>query len=352
MQRAVLLFSLCLACSRGPSQPTSPETGLADAGVGVVSPIPAGFRAVTPVLVVSDVAAALDWYGTALEARPIMTLADAEGLVMHAELDIGDTRLMLGAEDPDHDVLAPDSLGGSNVSLYMYVEDVDAAFEKAVNFGAEPRMVPTDMVWGDRVAELTDPAGHRWNLATRMQDLSAEQLADAAKQLGEALAAGEAPPVVTLERTAIDWQPAGHTTVIPTLAIEGGIGALSFYEHAFAAKVLEELPMPDGKTLLHATVQIGDSILMLHSPLQADPELDSAVELGGTAVRFHHYVESVEPAWQRAVNSGATAVSKPIETFWGDRVGELLDPSGVPWSIATHVRDVPPEQLAARFAQD
>jgi PhnB protein len=350
MQRVVLLFSLCLACNGAPSKTAPPDAGPGNGG-GAVSPIPEGFRALTPAVVVSDVGAALDWYRSAFDARSVMTLSSIEGTVMHAVLDIGDTRLLLGAEDPGNDLLAPASLGGTNVSFYLYVEDVDAAFEQAVNLGAEPGMPPTDMVWGDRVAELTDPAGHRWNLATHMQDLSPEQYAEGAKALAEAIAAGEEPPELTLERTAANWKPEGYTTLIPSLAIEGGVAALSFYEDAFAAKVLEEMPMPDGTTLLHATIRIGDSLLMLHSPFDVDPKLQSAVELGGTAVHLYHHVERVELAWQRAVDAGATAIRKPTEMFWGDRVGVVIDPSGIPWSIATHVRDVPPQELAEQFGK-
>jgi len=212
-------------------------------------------------------------------------------------------------------------------------------------------MPPTDMLWGDRVAELTDPAGHHWSLATHVQDISPEQIAGGYEALAEAIAAGEDPPAITLERTATSWKPEGYPTLIPTIIIEGGVAALSFYEDAFAAKVLEEVPMPDGKTLLHGNIRIGDSLLMLQSSFDAKPELQSAVELGGTVASFYNYVESVDDSWQRAVDAGATAVMKPTEMFWGDRVGELLDRSGVPWMIATHVRDVPPEELAERFAQ-
>ncbi|HVI01421.1 MAG TPA: VOC family protein [Enhygromyxa sp.] len=350
MQRVVLLFSLCLACNGAPSKTKPPEARPGNGG-HAVEPIPAGFRAVTPVLTVSDVAAALEWYGNAFAAKPMLSLANAEGTVLHAELELGDGRLMLDAEDPEHGHLAPASLGGVNVGFYLYVENVDAAYEKAVNLGAESDMPPTDMLWGDRVAELTDPAGHHWSLATHVQDISPEQIAGGYEALAEAIAAGEDPPAITLERTATSWKPEGYPTLIPTIIIEGGVAALSFYEDAFAAKVLEEVPMPDGKTLLHGNIRIGDSLLMLQSSFDAKPELQSAVELGGTVASFYNYVESVDDSWQRAVDAGATAVMKPTEMFWGDRVGELLDRSGVPWMIATHVRDVPPEELAERFAQ-
>ncbi len=154
-----------------------------------VRPIPEGFHTLTPHLVVRDAARAIEFYKQAFgaEVRGISYGPDKKA-VMHAKLQIGDSFLMLNDEFPEWKVLSPQSLGGTGVTIHMYVEDVDKAFERAVAAGAAVRMPVMDTFWGDRFGQVTDPFGHRWSLATHKEELTAEEV----KKRGEAYFAGTA----------------------------------------------------------------------------------------------------------------------------------------------------------------
>jgi PhnB protein len=139
-------------------------------------PIPDAYRAATPYLVVDGAAPAIDFYRAAFGATELVRLADPTGKVMHAELRIGNATLMLADEFPDMGYRSPKSYGGSPVSLLLYVEDVDAVFARAVAGGAIENMAVTDQFDGDRRGTLTDPFGHVWLLATKLEELSSEEM--------------------------------------------------------------------------------------------------------------------------------------------------------------------------------
>ncbi len=139
-------------------------------------PIPDAYRAATPYLIVDGAARAIDFYRTAFGATELVRLADPTGKVMHAELRIGNAALMLADEFPDMGYRSPKSYGGSSVSLLLYVEDVDAVFARAVAGGAIENMAVTDQFDGDRRGTLTDPFGHVWLLATKLEELSPEEM--------------------------------------------------------------------------------------------------------------------------------------------------------------------------------
>jgi PhnB protein len=142
-----------------------------------VKPIPSGFHTLTPHLVVKGASEAIDFYKKAFGAEKIGRAAGPDGKsLMHVDLKIGDSRLFLVDEFPEMDCRGPQSIGGTPVTIHMYVEDVDAAFSKAVAAGAEVRMPLADMFWGDRYGVLTDPFGHAWSLATHKEDLTAEEI--------------------------------------------------------------------------------------------------------------------------------------------------------------------------------
>lgn len=132
--------------------------------------IPEGYHSVTPYLVVSDSARALEFYQKAFGAKEKVRMAGPDGRIMHAEMQIGNSMVMLGDEGPRGK--SPQSLGGSPVSIFLYVDDVDSVFNQAVSAGAKADMPPQDMFWGDRFGTLTDPFGHLWSLATHLEDVS------------------------------------------------------------------------------------------------------------------------------------------------------------------------------------
>jgi len=139
--------------------------------------IPDGYHTVTPALTVKNGAAAIEFYKKAFGAEEVMRVHGPDGKsLMHAEIRVGDSRIMLGEEWPDQRVLAPSSAGAATSSLYLYVADVDAAFKRAVSAGAKALMPVTDMFWGDRFGQVEDPSGHRWGLATHVEDPSPEEI--------------------------------------------------------------------------------------------------------------------------------------------------------------------------------
>jgi PhnB protein len=143
---------------------------------------PKGYYSVTPFIVVKDIAQSIDFYRRAFGAEERMRMPGPDGKrVMHAELGIGDSVLMLGDESPERGCFVPASLKGHTGGLYLYVSDVDAAFARATRAGAKGTMNPTDMFWGDRVGEVEDPSGHRWSLATRKEDLTPAEMRERAQ---------------------------------------------------------------------------------------------------------------------------------------------------------------------------
>jgi PhnB protein len=141
-----------------------------------VSPVPAGYHTLTPYLIVDGAVRALDWYGRAFGAREIMRLAAPGGRVGHAEIGIGDSRVMLADEAPEHNAKAPGAFGGSPVSLHLYVPDVDATIAKAIAAGATIKSQSEDKFYGDRLGTLLDPFGHTWHISTHIEDVTEDEI--------------------------------------------------------------------------------------------------------------------------------------------------------------------------------
>ena len=137
-------------------------------------PIPEGFHTVTPQLTLDNAAQAIDWYKQALGAQEVSRAPGPDGKLMHAELRIGDSRIMLN--DPVMGGKGPKTLGGSPASLWLYVEDCDALFNRAVSAGGQVRMPMGDQFWGDRCGTVADPHGYSWTIATHKEDLTREEM--------------------------------------------------------------------------------------------------------------------------------------------------------------------------------
>jgi uncharacterized glyoxalase superfamily protein PhnB len=141
-----------------------------------VQAVPAGFHTLTPHLTVRDADKALEFYKNALGAEILHVARTPDGKVMHASLRIGDSMLMLNDEFPEMGGLSPLSTGGAGVTIHIYTQDVDAAFNRAVSAGAEVKMPLMDQFWGDRYGMVADPFGHKWSLATHIKDMSQEEM--------------------------------------------------------------------------------------------------------------------------------------------------------------------------------
>jgi PhnB protein len=144
-----------------------------------VSPIPEGYHSITPYLIVKGAAAAMEYYKKAFGATEIMRMPDGKGKIMHAEMKIGTSRIMLADESPANNAYSPGHYSGSPITLMLYVEDVDATFAKAVAEGASIKRPLADQFYGDRTGGLTDPFGHRWYLGTHIRDVSREEMKEA-----------------------------------------------------------------------------------------------------------------------------------------------------------------------------
>jgi PhnB protein len=162
-----------------------------------VQPVPAGFHTLTPHLTVRDADRALEFYKNALGAEVLNVARTPDGKVLHAMLRIGDSPLMLNDEFPEMGGLSPLSTGGAGVTIHIYTENVDQAFDRAVNAGAKVKMPLMDQFWGDRYGIVTDPFGHSWSLATHIKDMSPEEM-----QRGRDEAMAKMPPQAAERKTA------------------------------------------------------------------------------------------------------------------------------------------------------
>jgi uncharacterized glyoxalase superfamily protein PhnB len=148
-----------------------------------VKPVPDGMTTVTPHLVCAGAAAAIEFYKTAFGAVDLGQLKSPDGKVMHAAIRIGDAHVFLVDEAPAYGMLGPKALKGSPVTIHLFVPDVDGTVARAVATGARVLMPVADMFWGDRYGKIEDPFGHHWSVATRKQELSSEEVQQAAAKV-------------------------------------------------------------------------------------------------------------------------------------------------------------------------
>ena len=141
-----------------------------------VKPIPDGYATATPYLIIKDTAGAIAFYEAAFGAAELFRMPGPDGAIVHAEIQIGNSRIMLGEECPDWGAIGPKTLGGSPVGICLYVEDVDALAERAVAAGATLSKPVADQFYGDRSGKLEDPYGHVWTVATHKEDVTPEEM--------------------------------------------------------------------------------------------------------------------------------------------------------------------------------
>ena len=147
----------------------------------MTKPIPEGYPRLTPYLIVDGASAAIDFYGSVLGASERMRLPMPNGRIGHAELELGDSLLMLADENPDMNIRGPASIGGTPVSMHVYVEDADAAFARALEAGAKALRPVEDRFYGDRSGQFEDPFGHRWDVSTHVEDVPPEEMSKRAE---------------------------------------------------------------------------------------------------------------------------------------------------------------------------
>ncbi|HXM36505.1 MAG TPA: VOC family protein [Pyrinomonadaceae bacterium] len=141
-----------------------------------VKAIPEGYHTVTPYLIIKGAADAIEFYKSAFGATELFRMAQPEGKIGHAEIQIGDSRIMLADEFPEMSYVGPNTLGGSSVSILLYVADADAVFNQAITAGAKEQRPLEDKFYGDRMGSLVDPFGHVWHVGTHKEDVTPEEM--------------------------------------------------------------------------------------------------------------------------------------------------------------------------------
>jgi uncharacterized glyoxalase superfamily protein PhnB len=246
-----------------------------------------GFHSLTPYLLVPGASRLVDFMKQAFGAEEALRVDLPDGSIRHAEVRIGDSRVELA-----------DGLGGPwatrPAAIHLYVQDADETHARAVEAGATTLLPPTDMPYGDREADVKDPLGNNWYIATRK----------------------EGGPL-----------PEGMRNVTPTLHAKGTDRLIDFIKDAFAAEEIERTLAPDG-TVVHAQLRLGDSILELGEAHGPFPPMPASI---------HYYVEDVDAAYERALRAGATSLGAPSDRPYGDRAAEVADPFGNHWFLATHI---------------
>ena len=269
-----------------------PEGGKVSDEGKKVSPVPRGFRMVTPYLVAADGLALLDFVQTAFGGKETERVIMPTGV--HGEVQIGDTRLMLGGGLPDKQFPADRLQPGA---LHVYVEDADAVTKRAVAAGATLIDEPRDQDYGERSSTVKDAAGNIWYIAT---------------------AKGSS------------YKPKGLFNVNPYLHPRRAEPFISFLKRAFEAQEVAKYASPDG-VVNHAVVRIGDSVLEMgeaHDKYETMPAM------------FYLYVPDMEGVYRQALAAGATSFQEPTDQPYGDRNAGVKDAFGIKWYIATHVKDV------------
>jgi len=155
-----------------------------------VKPIPEGYHSITPYLIVRGGSDAIEFYKRAFGATELFRFPAPDGKVGHAEIKIGDSPIMLADEYPQMGYNSPQSIGGSPVSLMIYVDDVDIVFSRAIEAGATVKEAVQDKFYGDRIGSVVDPFGHVWHIATHKEDVSIEEMQQRAKAHGSAASGG------------------------------------------------------------------------------------------------------------------------------------------------------------------
>jgi PhnB protein len=155
-----------------------------------VKSVPEGYHTVTPHLVIRGAAEAIEFYKRAFGAVELMRMAMPDGKVSHAEIRIGDSPVMISDEFPEWGSVSPQSLGGCPGGVFLYVDNVDEVFDRAVGAGAEVKMAVADQFWGDRFGKVVDPYGHLWAIATHVEDLTPDEISARAAQFMAQAAGG------------------------------------------------------------------------------------------------------------------------------------------------------------------
>ncbi len=273
----------------------------------------------SPYLTLQDAAGAIEFYKRAFGATETMRLTDPSGKIMHAEIQIGNAPILLADEFPQFGAVAPQTLGGSPVKMYLDVDNVDAFAKHAIAAGAKVLRPIENHFYGHRMGVLADPFGYSWMVSTRTEVLSTEEIQ---KRFDAFLRNMSAPRATRAVRE-------GFSTLTAYIVAQNVPSLIEFLQKTFhAEETMRSGPGSEGG--MHCEVRIGDSMLMIGG--------------GGTGFAwkgtprpgaFHIYVPDCDATYERAIAAGATSIVKPVDQFYGERSGSVKDEAGNHWYIAT-----------------
>ena len=258
----------------------------------LVSPIPKGYRTVTPYMIGTDGPALMEFAKQAFGAEETFRTVGAAG-GLHGEMRIGDSMLMVGGGIPGREFRATPNTH----AIHLYVADCDAAYQRALLAGATSIDGPRDQDYGERSASVKDPAGNYWYIATHQGK---------------------------------NYTPEGLNTVNVYMHPLRAEPVIRFLQRAFGGKELAKYASPDG-VVHHAAIRVGDSVVEMgeaHGKYEPMPAM------------FYLYVPDCDAVYRRALEAGATSISELTDHPYGDRSGGVTDPFGNQWYIATHIKDV------------
>ncbi|MGH9864639.1 MAG: VOC family protein [Candidatus Acidiferrales bacterium] len=280
-----------------------------------------------PRLCFRDAARAIEFYKKVFGATEMMRLNDGDKIGT-AEIQIGNSRIMLSDEFPEYGAVSPETLGGSTVRLKLMVPDVDVTASHALAAGAKMVRPVQDQFYGDRSGQFADPFGYTWIIATHKEDVSTEEmqrrLDEWRKQPGDSIAEKTAARKSEAPKT-VNYIREGFHTITPYILVGGAAKFIGFMKEAFGAEEKGRVPMPNGK-IMHAEVKVGDSMIELS---------DGNEQYAPSPVALHFYVDDADATYARAIEAGAISTHAPIDQPYGDREAGIKDPFGNSWFIAT-----------------
>jgi PhnB protein len=288
-------------------------------------PIAAVHTTATPRLTFKDAAKAIEFYTKAFGAKENMRF-EVGGSIPHADITIGDSRIILSEEWPEGGRFSAETLGQSPVQLSLQVEDVDSFAKRAVAAGLKTILPIKDQFYGRREGSFVDPFGYTWNISTLKEEMSVEEMHLRMKGMTTGPEGGR---ISAKDEVRVDPVPRGFRMVTPYLVAEDGPSLIEFAKQAFGAEEAFRTVTPMGG--VHAEVSIGDSRMMIGG---GTPGHKFPATLHPNAL--HVYVEDTDAAFKQALAAGATSIDAPRDQDYGERSATVKDAAGNFWYIATH----------------
>lgn len=284
----------------------------------IAEPIAATRIQGAPRLRFKSAAKAIDFYKQAFGANEVMRF-EFEGGIGHAELTIGDARIVLSDEWPQGGRFSAETLGNTPISIELNVPDVDAFVAHAVSAGAEVVRPVKDQFYGRRQGNLRDPFGYLWDVSTVKEELTVEEMH---RRLRAEMS--DQP-----RKAKVDPVPKGYRTVTPYPVAQDAAALLEFATRAFGAE--ERFRSIGSAGGIHAEIRVGDSMMMIGG---GGPGLSWRGE--SIPMAFHMYVPDCDATYESALEAGGTSIAEPVDQPYGERSGTVKDPAGNFWYIATH----------------